>query len=243
MKLIGILILICCSFKVLAQDSSSSKLEGAWILTAIRCDNKLISSEFPDPGPYRWIFPNLHWLFQEEKVYEIDYPCCLQEVSSVSEKGKELRIKWNSGLEEGFSIDFRNDSLILTSDLPYGERYYLIKDGLPVNELAKFIKGYINPVCLYGDWEIPTGEVSVEYDAILVSYPWKLQEQVHVEAKNLHHYWANNRFYLEVDGVKRPFRVKHVSLQTGNMMLTPDKWANVHAENQYSEVWLRRRTY
>lgn len=240
MRSIILTLLICCSSTGFAQDTSSFKPEGAWILTAIRHDNTLINAELPESGPYRWTFPNLHWLFRDKKLYQIDYPCCLQEVSSFNETGKNLRINGKGRSEELFSMELRNDSLVLTSHFPYGETCYLIKDSLPVRELAKFAEGWVNPVCLYGDWDIPTGEVSVEFDAILVTYPWKLPERIHVEAKNLHHYWANNRFYLEVDGVKRPFRVKHVSQQTGNMTLTPDNWGDMYAKNQHSEVWLRR---
>lgn len=239
MKQILPVFFFCFSFLSIAQN----KLEGAWILTAVRHDNTLITSEVPDLGPYRWIFPNTHWLFKDNKLYEIDYPCCLKEISNAVEK-KDLLLKAKDGQEELFSIDLWNDSLVLTSELPYGETDYLIRDTLQVKELAKFANGYINPVCLYGNWEIPVGEVSVEYDAINVWYPWKMKEQIHVDSKNLHHYWANNRFYLEVDGVKRPFTVESVSLQDGNMILIPGSWVKEYIKEpdayQVSNVWLRR---
>ena len=243
MKTTFILLLLIASFQVFSQNS---QLNGAWILTAIRHDNTLIALDIPDPGPYRWTSPNTHWLFKNEKSYEIDYPCCLLEASTISVKGDNLLIKAKGGSDELFGIEFRNDSLILTSELPYGAAYYLIKDTLPLKELDKFTSGYINPVCFYGNWDIPTGEVSVRSDAIIVWYPWKFPEKINIDANNLHHYWANNRLYLEVDGVKRPFKVKSVSHQTGNMILIPEKWVNEYIIKQNLEpyqisiVWLRR---
>lgn len=231
------------SFLSIAQN----KLEGAWVLTKVRLDNTLITSEIPEPGPYQWIFPNMHWLFKDQKIYEVDYPCCKTQISHFVEEKEILLIKGINGApDERFMIGFQRDTLLLQSELSYGSMYYLVKDTLPVEELYKFHDGYINPACLYGDWEIPVGEVSVEYDAINVWYPWKMKEQIHVEAKNLHHYWANNRFYLEVDGVKRPFTVESVSLQDRNMILIPGSWVKEYIKKQkpdpyqVSNVWLRR---
>lgn len=245
MRLFALILMF--SFRLSGQEMASFKLNGAWILTAIRMDNTLISSDYPDPGPYRWIYPNRHWLFKDQKICEVDYPCCMAQVSHFAEEKGMLRIKGvNGGGDEVFAITFRNDSLILVNELEYGSSYYLIKDTTLVKELTKFSDGYINPICLHGDWEIPTGEVSVEYDALNVWYPWKMKEQIHVDVNNLHHYWANNRFYLEVDGVKRPFKVAEVSLQTGNMTLLPENWVKDYIKKnkldtyQVSNVWLRK---
>lgn len=249
MKLLLTLFFLSFSLLFLAQDSISPKLSGAWILSAMRMDNTLINSDYPDPGPYRWIYPNTHWLFKDKKIYQIDYPCCLIEVDDfVTENKTILRIKADEGRQdEVLFIDFRNDSLILSDELQYGTTYYFLKDTIPVKELAKFTNGYINPICLYGDWEIPVGEVSVEFDAINVWYPWKMKAEIHVDVNNLHHYWAKNRFYLEVDGVKRPFKVGTVSKQNDNMTLIPeDWWVDDYIKKQkldlyqISNVWLRR---
>lgn len=228
--------------------SQNDQPKGAWILSSIRLDNSLATSEYTD-GPYRWIYPNEHWLFRDQKIYIVDYPCCMLQVNHFVTEKETLRIKGVNGrLDEVFQMDFRNDSLILNNSLPYGSCYYFVKDTLQVKELLKFADGYVNPVCLYGDWEIPTGEVSVEFDAINVWYPWKLPEKVHVQAKNLHHYWANNRFYLEVDGVKRPFIVGSVSLKDNDLILIPDRWVKDEIKkkkldpDQISTIWLRRIT-
>lgn len=226
--------------------SQNDQPKGAWILSSIRVDNSLVTSEYTD-GPYRWIYPNEHWLFRDQKIYIVDYPCCMLQFNHFVTEKETLRIKGvDRRLDEVFQMDFRNDSLILNNSLPYGSCYYFVKDTLQAKELLKFADGYINPVCLYGDWEIPTGEVSVEFDAITVWYPWKMKETIHVDEKNLHHYWGNNRFYLEVDGVKRPFVVGNVSLQDNDLILIPEKWVNDYIKRQkldryqVSNVWLRR---
>jgi hypothetical protein len=252
MKSLLAILFICCSHLFFAQDSISSKLSGAWILSAIRIDNSLKTSEFTNENDsYRWIYPNTHWLFKNQKIYEIDYPCCLIEVSGFTIENKAtIRIKVEGRTQtEAFLIDFHNDSLILINELDYGSSYYLTKDMLPVKELAKFSDGYINPVCLYGNWEISVGEVSVEFDAINVSYPWKMKEQIHVNATNLSDYWVNNRFYLEVDGVERPFKVESVSQHNDDLILIPENWVNEYIQKQKLDphqtltAWLRRRDY
>jgi hypothetical protein len=226
--------------------SQNSQLSGAWILTSIRYDNTLLESDYPEPGPYRWTSPNTHWVFKDNKCYEINYPCCLLNEKTVSIKEGTLYLKATDRSVEMFGFDFRNDSLILTGQLPDQSVYYFIKDTIPLKELNKFTTGYVNPVCLYGDWEIPTGEVSVPFDAINVWYPWKLPEKIHIDEKNLHHYWANNRIYLEVDGVKRPFRVKKVSLDDENMTLIPESWVEEYIKKfnlsayEVESVWLRK---
>lgn len=249
MKSFSTIIFLYCSLQLFAQDVISSKLNGAWILSAIRSDNTLINSDYADPGPYRWTSPNTHWLFKDKKIYEIEYPCCLLSTTNfkIAKEGDLFRMSAIEGrMDQLFSVQFQNDSLILDESLPYGARYYFIRDTIPVKELTKFTTGYINPLCLYGDWAIPTGEVSVEFDAINVWYPWKMKEQIHVDAKNLHHYWANNRFYLEVDGVKRPFKVGSVSLQNNDLILIPESWVKEYIKKQkldpyqISNVWLRR---
>jgi hypothetical protein len=254
MKSLLAILFVCCSHLFFAQDSISPKLNGAWILSAIRHDNTLYKrSDYLETGAYRLTFPNTHWLFKDQKIYEIDYPCCLLEVSDfVIENKTAIRIKEKGqthSQSQAFFIDFRNDSLIFTSDYEYGSTYYFLKDTIPVKELTKFSDGYINPVCLYGDWSIPIGEVSDGADAINVWYPWKMKEKIHVDANNLHHYWANNRFYLEIDGVKRPFKVENVSLRNDNMSLIPENWVNEYIKKQkldpyqISNVWLRRIDY
>ncbi|MGV3612174.1 MAG: hypothetical protein ACO1N0_14540 [Fluviicola sp.] len=241
--LLGIIFLLAA----LPVFSQAGPLNGAWILTAIRHDNSFIVSDSPDPDPYRWTLPNTHWLFKEKKLYEINYPCCLEDVCSVTEKGNNAYIKTEGGQEEMLNMDFRNDSLILTSEFPYGATYYLIKDSIPVKELIKYTSNTINPLCLYGDWDIPVGEVPVPFDAITIWYPWKLPEKIHIDEKNLHHYWANNRLYLEVDGVKRPFRVKTVSLTSEDLVLTPESWVEEYIRKhklyryEVESVWLRKR--
>jgi len=248
-RLVGIYFILS-ALNLSAQDSLIAQLQGSWILTAIRMDNTLISSEFPQPGPYRWISPNTHWIFKSNGFYEIDYPCCLIRTGTFAlRKEEELFMSFGTQrkIDELFTIQFRRDSLILENRLSYGSSYYFVKDSLPVKELNRFTTGYVNPVCLYGTWEIPVGEVSVEFDAINVWYPWKLPETIHVNAKNLHHYWANNRFYLEVDGVKRPFKVEKVSINENDLILIPESWVNETINKQkleryqVSNVWLRRR--
>lgn len=41
------------SIRLIAQDSISSKLNGAWILSDVRLDNTLLDSEYPDPLVFR----------------------------------------------------------------------------------------------------------------------------------------------------------------------------------------------
>lgn len=253
MKSILILLFFCSSINLIAQDSISSKLNGSWILSAIRMDNVLLNSDSPDPGPYRWVTPNTHWLFKDRKVYEIDYPCCLFQMNKfkVNKEGDLCRMYEEKGrTDELYSVQFRNDSLILDEKLSYsGARYYFIPDTIPLKELEIFTNGYLNPVCLYGDWEIPAGEVSVKDDAINVWYPWKMKEEIHVDANNLNEYWSDNRFYLEVDGVKRPFKVENVSMYDEDLILIPENWVNDYIKKQkldsyqISNVWLRRKDY
>ncbi len=248
MKINLALIFLTASLSVFSQEK---QLSGTWLLTSMRLDNTLINSDLPTEGPYRWIYPNTHWLFTNKKAYEIDYPCCLLEIYDyvVTKEGDHYLMSWSEGkLEAIYSIQLRNDSLIMEEKRLLGAVYYFVKDTIAGNELTKYTDSYINPVCLYGDWEIPIGEVSVAFDAINMWYPWKLPEKIHIDEKNLHQYWSNNRLYLEVDGVKRPFRVKKVSLQNENMTLIPESWVEEYIEkNKFDEyeyqvesVWLRK---
>lgn len=238
---------------VFAQDSlTTADFQGIWHLTAERIEKSdLINEDAPFTPGFKWLYPDVHWIIKENKIYEIAYPCCLKNTYTFSTGKDAIFVKQGRGeeyLTDIYEVKFPKDSLVLENWVYTSYTMYFQKDTLPEKEINQIVKGAINPTCLYGDWEIPVGEVSVPYDAITVWYPYILPETIHIDAKNIHHYWANNLFYLEVDGVKKPFKVADVSLVDANLTLIPQSWVKKYREgSEYdrydgSNVWLRKIT-
>ncbi len=234
-----------------AQDSlTTSDLQGTWHLTAEQIvKSPLVNEDVAYTPGFRWFYPDVHWIIKGNKIYEIAYPCSLRNTLTFKTFGDGILVKRARGeeyYETMYSVRFPKDSMVMEENMFTSHTTYFQKDTLPEKEINQIIKGTINPTCLYGDWEIPVGEVSVPYDAITVWYPYKLPETIHIDAKNIHHYWANNLFYLEVDGVKKPFKVAGVSLNDDNMTLIPQSWVKKYQEeseyDRYDEstVWLRK---
>lgn len=237
--------------QLFAQDSlTASDLQGTWHFTAERIEKSdLINEDVPFKPGFEWIYPDVHWIIKGNKIYEIAYPCCLQKTYTFSTGKDAIFVRQGRGVEyftEIYEVKFPKDSLVLENWIYTSRTMYLEKDTLPEKEIQQLIKGTINPTCLYGDWEIPVGEVSVPYDAIMVWYPYKLPETIHIDAKNIRNYWSKNLFYLEVDGVKKSFKLAGVSLNDDNMTLIPQSWVKKYQEeSEYdrydgSNVWLRK---
>ena len=238
------------------QDTVSlKKIQGSWKELFVVVDETGIPSEALPvrdvEGPIINTYSSdKHWVIQSNKLSIIEWPCSMSEQHTIDLYNNMLRIvpKDSNSWEESYFLSFHHDTLVAESPDFGRETHYFLRERLPQKQLANLLTGKINPECLYGDWEIPVGEVSVPYDAIVVGYPFILPAELHIKSSNLHWYWANNRFYLEVDGVKRPFKVISVSKTDENMWLMPEKWINTYKNpdpelaepDEYYKVWLRR---
>lgn len=236
-----------------AQNEITMKnLEGTWKELEIRIDETFLPTEAvpvrDSPGPHKQTYTsNKHWIFRSGTLSVVAYPCCMSEHHNIVVTSDFLRLmpKDSTRSEDVYTITLRGDTL-LAEKFGGASIHYLVRDKLPAQKLNDILAGKVNPVCFHGDWEIPVGEVSVPYDAIVVSYPFKLPAELHINASNQHWYWANNRFYLEVDGVKRPFKVHSVASDEDDMWLIPEKWIKNYKNPEYPEedayysVWLRR---
>lgn len=255
-KWVSLLFFLASLFHTAAQDSISLKgIEGTWKELYVKVDETGIPSEAlpvrDTEGPLiKTYSSDKHWVIRSNKLSIIAWPCSRYEQHTVELSGINLRFipTDSTSWSEVYTLSFSHDTLLAKSLFPGSSTHYFVRDQLPAAQLNELLAGKINPQCLYGDWEIPVGEVSVPYDSIVVGYPFKLPAELHIKASNLHWYWANERFYLKVDGVKRPFKVNSVSATDENMWLIPEKWINKYKDPNsefeqsegYYSVWLRR---
>lgn len=234
-----------------SQKLTANDLKGTWRLEYTVSNSPEITEEVPPIDadgkqiPRRYYKTSEYWVFQDKKVSVVDYPCCWLNSGKFSTTDSSAVVFLNgSEYNDLFlSLELKNDTLTASNPMC---SYYFVRDTLSSDTLNPLIHRRINPGCLFGTWEIPVGEVAVEYDAIMVWYPWKMVDTFTVNNRNINWYWSKNRFYLDVDGVKRPFKVKTVSNSNGNLTLRPERWVRFYIKRDnldaymVESVWLRK---
>ena len=248
-------LLIICFFISLvsfSQKVKTSDLQGSWRVEFVVSNLPEISEisayqdaehEYYDNRKY--FESNEFWVIKDKKVSCVDYPCCSLGSGKLTSTDTSIEIHFEkSDLREMFyTLQLSNDTLSASNFL---HTYYLVRDTLDSDTLYPLIRGKINSACLMGTWEIPIGEVSVPFDAIVVWYPWKMVDTFTVNQRNINWYWSKNRFYLDVDGVKRAFKVRTVSNSEGNLILVPERWVKFYIKRDKLEdymvdhVWLQK---
>lgn len=236
------------------QKAAKQSFQGAWKVVYERYEFDGRSEEAPlidRDGVFveerdRYDYPEEHWVFRGSKVYRIAFPCCLLSSGTLTQKDSAAKLTLSIGYttEVLYSSSIGKDTIFFSDPM---STYCLVRDTLNAAELDPLLKGIVNPKCLWGTWEIPTGEVAVPDDGIMISYPWKMPDSLTITPENQHWYLANNRFYLEVDGVKRPFKVKSIDSEGyGGIYLEPETWVKAYMEkydlypSEVEHVWLRR---
>jgi hypothetical protein len=247
------LIILSCFLAnvIFPQKLKTSDVQGTWKLLWSASNLPYLTEEVPEidseeGNGNRIVYAqNEFWEFRQKEVYFLNYPCCIASTGKLSTKDTTLQIRFESSYSNDlfYRLELHNDTLIASE---FNTTYYLVRDTLESESLSLLLKKKINPECFYGKWEIPVGEVSVPYDAILVWYPWKMVDTFVVNTRNINWYWKKNRFYLDVDGEKRAFKVKGFSEDLENLTLVPDSWVRYYIRRDkldayvVEHVWLRR---
>ncbi len=248
-------LLIICFFSIqisFSQKVKTTDLQGSWRVEFV-VSNMPETSEMPEyrdsEEEYydnrRYYETNEFWIIKDKKVSCVDYPCCSLGFGKLAstDTTTEIHFEENNMRDLYYTLQLSNDTLSASN---FMHTYYLVRDTLDSDTLYPLTRGKINTECLKGTWEIPVGEVSVPFDAIVVWYPWTMVDTFTVNNRNINWYWSKNRFYLDVDGVKRPFKVKTVSNSEESLILVPERWVKYYIKRdklddyQVDHVWLRR---
>jgi len=234
-----------------SQQLKASDLNGTWKLLWSTSNFPYVTEDAPDidseedSGGRVFYSENEYWEFREKKVYRLNYPCCVASTGKLEYKDTTLQIRFDSHYsnDEFYRLELRNDTLVASE---FSGTYYLVRDPLETATLNLLLKRKINSECFFGTWEIPVGEVSVPFDAIVVWYPWQMVDTFTVNTRNINWYWKKNRFYLDVDGEKKAFKVRGFSEDLNNLTLVPESWVKYYIKRDklddymVGHVWLRR---
>jgi hypothetical protein len=216
------------------QSSFGSKnlvLEGHWkFVSAVKVEDTPFLTHYPNPntpareeGPPNppYIGPDL--IFENDTMYEVDYPTVLSSRNNFSVKSGYLHHHFK-GYMESFPVEFVKDTLFVYKPF-YGKKY--VKEGYVKTSFNDSIvtllkREGVNFPELAGTWHLIRRASVGDGSEYLLTFQYKIPDSIKITREDFITGLKNNKVYLMSTGGKKRDYV--FSYHWGYLELTPGKW-------------------